>query len=290
MKRMLAAFAFASAMALPAVAGAASIAIVAAENFYGESATAIGGDRVAVESVIVAPGTDPHDFDAPPSVATAIADAKIVIMNGADYDDWIEHLLEASDAEGRIVINVAELIGVGEGDNPHVWYDPKAMPALAIALTEQLIVVDPEGKADYEARRDAFLTTLAPLQERIAAVREKFAGAPVAATEPVFGYMAEALGLKMRNEDFQTAIMNETEPAASDIAAMEDDVRNGRVKVLFYNSQVDDSLTRNLADLANAAGVPVVGVTETQPEGKSFVEWMLDTVNATARALGDTSS
>lgn len=290
MGQHVAALAIASAFLLPGVATAGPISIVAAENFYGEAATAIGGDRVAVESVIVAPGTDPHDFDPPPSVATAIADANVVIMNGAGYDPWIEHLLEASDREGRIVINVAELIGVEEGDNPHIWYDPKAMPALASALTDTLAGLDPEGKVGFEARRDAFLMTFAPLDEKIAAVREKFAGAPVAATEPVFGYMAESLGLKMRNKAFQTAIMNETEPAASDIAAMEDDLRNGRVKVLFYNAQVEDAFTRNLADLANAAGVPIVGVTETQPEGKAFAEWMLDAVSATARALGDAAS
>lgn len=288
MKQLLAALALSSALIAPAVAE--PLAILAAENFYGEAAAAIGGDRVAVESVIVAPGTDPHDFDPPASVARAVADAQIVIMNGADYDYWMEHLLEASAVEGRSVINVAELIGVEEGDNPHVWYDPKAMPALANALTDALAAADPDGKAAFESRRDAFLVALAPIGETVASLRERFAGTPVAATEPVFGYMADALGLEMANEAFQTAIMNETEPAARDIAALEDDIRNGRVRVLFYNAQVEDAFTKNLADLAQASGVPIVGVTETQPEGKSFAEWMTETLDATAKALGDTSS
>lgn len=290
MERLLAAVILSAGATFAASASAAPIAIVAVENFYGEAATAIGGDRVAMRSVIVAPGTDPHDFDPPASVATAIADAEIIIMNGADYDHWVEPLLEASEHDGRIVLNVAELIGVAEGDNPHVWYDPKAMPAIADALTETLSRLDPDGKAGFEARRDAFLVTLGPLNEKIAAVRQRFAGTPVVATEPVFGYMAEALGLKMQNETFQTAIMNETEPAASDIAAMEDAIKGGRVKVLFYNAQVEDAFTRNLAELATAAGVPIVGVTETQPAGKTFAEWMLETIGATAKALGDTSS
>ena len=266
------------------------MSILAAENFYGEAARAIGGDRVAVESVIVAPGTDPHDFDPPPSVARRAADATIVIENGADYDPWMDRLLAASAHPGRTIIDVAALAGHKPGDNPHVWYDPKAMPALGLALTAELVRRDPAGKAGYEARRDAFLASLKPVADRVAELSARYAGTPVVATEPVFGYMAEALGLKMQNEAFQTAIMNETEPAASDIAAMEDAIRNGAVKILFYNAQVEDAFTRNLAALAKASGVPIVGVTETEPADKTFPAWMLDALDATARALGDKTS
>lgn len=289
MKRLIAALALSAAFALPAIADE-PIAILAATNFYGEAATAIGGDRVAVESVIIAPGVDPHDFDPPPSVARAVADADIVVMNGADYDHWLEHLIEANEVDGRTVINVAELIGVEEGENPHVWYDPKAMPALASALAETLAEIVPDATDDFTAARDAFVATLAPVDERIAELHAQFAGTEVAATEPVFGYLADALGLEMTNEAFQTAIMNESEPAASDIAALEDDIRSGRVKVLFYNEQVEDAFTRNLADLARASGVPLVGVSETQPDGKTFAEWMLDTLDETGKALGDPST
>ena len=282
------AFVLASAFILPAAAQ--PVSIVAAENFYGEAAAVVGGDRVTVESVIVAAGTDPHDFEPPASVARSVADADIVVMNGADYDHWMEHLLEANEVEGRTVINVAELIGVEEGDNPHVWYDPDAMPAMVRALTEALVAADPEGQAEFEQRRDALLASLAAVGDKVAELRADFEGTPVAATEPVFGHMAEALGLTMTNESFQAAIMNETEPSASDIAALEDDVRNGRVRVLFYNAQVEDAFTRNLAELAEAAGVPIVGVTETQPDGTTFAEWMLNTLDATAKALGDPSS
>lgn len=286
MKRLIAILALSAALAAPAAADDA-ISILAATNFYGEAATAIGGEHVAVESVIIAPGVDPHDFDPPPSVARAVADADIVIMNGADYDHWLEHMLEANETAGQIVIDVADLIGVEEGENPHVWYDPKAMPALAAALADTLAEALPEASDEFAAARDAFVAMLAPVDEKIAELRAQFAGTKVAATEPVFGYMAEALGLEVTNEAFQTAIMNEAEPAASDIAALEDDIRSGRVKVLFYNEQVEDSFTRNLADLARASGVPLVGVTETQPDGKTFADWMLDVLDETGKALGD---
>jgi zinc/manganese transport system substrate-binding protein len=215
-----------------------------------------------------------------------VADADIVILNGADYDPWMERLAEASQKDGRTVIDVAALIGRKAGDNPHIWYDPKAIPALVTALGAALAKVAPADGTAFSKAGDSYLQTLAPLQARIEALRARFAGTAVTATEPVFGYMAEALGLTMRNEDFQTAVMNETEPSASSVAAMESDLKQGRVKVLFYNSQVEDPLTQQLSEIAKASGVAVVGVTETKPDGKTFAEWMLDEVNATGQALG----
>lgn len=267
-----------------------SIPIVAAEGFYGEAAAAIGGGRVSVESVIVAAGTDPHDFDPPASVAKAVSKARIVIMNGAGYDPWMEALLAATANPDRVVVNVARLIGVVEGDNPHVWFDPKAMPAMANAVTAALVALDPNGRADFERARNAFLSSLAPVEEAIAGLRARYAGTPVVATEPVFGYMVDALGLEMQNQAFQTATMNETEPPASAVAAMEDAIGNRSVKVLFYNSQVEDAFTRRFAELATSAGVSVVAVTETQPVGMTYAEWMLATLDATAKALGEPSS
>jgi zinc/manganese transport system substrate-binding protein len=285
MNRLLAGFVLLAISAAPAFA-APPIAIVAAENFYGQAAAAIGGDRVVVTSVIVQQGTDPHDYEPTPSVATSVADAGLVILNGADYDPWMARLVDASASDARKVVDVASLIGHKPGDNPHVWYDPKAMPALANALAETLTALDPDGRAGYEQRRDAYLASIAPIQARVDQLRAALAGTPVTATEPVFGYMAEALGFKMQNEAFQTAIMNETEPSAAAVASMESDIRQGRVKVIFYNSQVEDPLTQHLGEVAKSVGVPIVGVTETQPAGKTFTEWMLGELNDTARALG----
>lgn len=290
MRPSLAAAALALAFAVPAAAADAPIPIVAAENFYGEVAARIGGARVAVESIALGPEADPHDFEPSASVARAVADARIVIMNGAEYDHWMERLVEASGGAERSVIDVAALIGKAAGDNPHVWYDPKAVPALAGAVTAALSEIDPASAADFASREKTFLASLQPLTEKIAALRERFAGAPVTATEPVFGPMAEALGLVMRNQDFQTAVMNETEPSATEIAAFEDDLRKRNVRVLFYNEQVVDPLTERLLAVAKEAGVPVVGVTESMPEGLDYAGWMMRQLEATEKALSDASS
>jgi zinc/manganese transport system substrate-binding protein len=283
---------FAAAIALlcsPAFAET-PITILAAQNFYAEVATAIGGDRVSVETVAMPADADPHDFEPAPSVARSVSDAAIVVFNGADYDHWMEHLLESTERPDRQVIEAAQLIGVEEGDNPHVWYDPRTIPAVAEALAATLAELDPADAANYETRKAAFLATVKPVGDKVAAIRDRFAGSPIAATEPVFGYMADALGLKSSNAEFQAAIMNETEPSAKDVAALESDLREHKVKALIYNTQVTDAMTEQLLSVAKESDVPVVGVTETTPEGKTYPEWMLDELDALEKALAGQSS
>src|SRR5471032_3166654 len=266
------------------------LAVVAAENFYGDIAAQIGGDRIDVVSIMNNPDQDPHLFETTPGVVRQIADSKIVIVNGADYDPWMEKLLAAAPRPGRAVITAAELVHRKSGDNPHLWYDPATMPAVAKALASALGAADAAGKDGYAARLATFLASLKPLNEKIDAIRTKYAGAPVTASEPVFGYMAGALKLKMRNERFQLAIMNDTEPSARDVATFEEDLKTQKVRVLFYNKQASSKIVQHLVELAQAAKVAVVGITETIPPGLSFQEWMLGQLNDTDKALGGPSS
>jgi zinc/manganese transport system substrate-binding protein len=199
-------------------------------------------------------------------------------------------LLSAAPAAGRQVIVVADLVHRQPGDNPHLWYDPATMPAYAQALATDLAAADPPHRDAYAARLRAFRESLRPIDAKVAALRAKYAGLNVTATEPVFGDMARAIGLAMRNERFQVAVMNETEPAASDVAAFEDDLTQHRVKLLIYNSQASDPAAVRLLHLAQRAGVPVIGVTETEPAGKTYQRWMLDQLDALDRALAKPGS
>jgi zinc/manganese transport system substrate-binding protein len=280
------------AIVSPVAARAADgkLAVVAAENFYGDVARQIGGDAVEVASIMNNPDQDPHLFETTPGVVRQIADARIVVVNGADYDPWMEKLLAAAPRPGRIVVNAAELMHRRSGDNPHLWYDPTTMPAVAKALAGAFAAADPAHKNDYEARLATFVASLKPLNAKIAAIRDKYAGAAVTASEPVFGYMAGALKLKMRNEKFQLAIMNDTEPSARDVAAFENDLKQHKVRVLFYNKQASSKIVQHLVELANAAKIPVVGITETTPPGLSFQNWMLTQLNDTEKALAGPTS
>ncbi len=271
----------------PARAQAApnKLAIVAAENFYGDVAGQIGGPDVRVTSILSNPDQDPHLFEASPSVARALSAARIVIYNGIDYDPWMAKLLGAVRADARTVIVVADLVGRKPGDNPHIWYDPATMLACARALAGALAATDPAHQDGYAQRLARFVASLAPLQARIAALRQRLAGTPVTATEPVFGYMFAALGMQVRNPEFQMAVMNGTEPSAAAIAAFETDLRTGAVKLLVTNAQASSPIAQRMARLARQAQVPVVGATETEPPGKTYQAWMLAALDAVANAL-----
>jgi zinc/manganese transport system substrate-binding protein len=286
---LLGAVALASCLAAGSAA-AGPVKVVASENFYGDIAQQIGGANVEVTSVLTNPDQDPHLFEASASMARDVAAAKVVIVNGADYDPWMEKLLSANKAPGRKEIVVAKLVRKKGGDNPHLWYDPATMLAFAKVFAAELSSLDPAHKAEYANGASRLADALKPLEAKIGEMKEKYAGQPVTASEPVFGYMAQALGLKMRNERFQLAVMNDTEPSASDIAAFENDLKNHKVKVMLYNSQASDPAVQRLVGIARQSNVPVVGVSETEPAGKTYQEWMLDQLNALDRALAGRSS
>ncbi len=266
-------------------AGAAKVRIVAAENFYGDVARQIGGDRVAVTSILSNPDEDPHLFETSPSTAAALAGAAIAISNGADYDPWMTKLLSASTNPDRSTIVAADLVGARAGDNPHLWYDPRTLPAVAKALAATLAARDPADAALFEANLDTFDRSFAPITAAVDAIKAKYAGTVVTATEPVFGIMAKALGFTMLNTDFQVAVMNDAEPSPSQVAAFEDSLRGGTVKILFYNSQVTDKTTDRLLVLAKASHVAVVGVTETEPKDVDVQAWFVGQLKAVSAAL-----
>ncbi|MEN2474641.1 metal ABC transporter solute-binding protein [Burkholderia sp. GS2Y] len=283
--RWLAAAAAALSLAAPALAQAATVNVVAAENFYGDVVSQIGGHHVAVTSILSNPDQDPHLFEASPKTARALQRAQVVIYNGADYDPWMGKLLGASKQAKRATIVVADLVGKKAGDNPHLWYDPATMPAAARAIAAELGRADPANKADYDANLQKFVASLKPVDDKVAALRAQYKGVPVTATEPVFGYMSDAIGLDMRNQRFQLATMNNTEASAQDVAAFENDLRKKQVRVLIYNSQAEEPMTKRMLKIARDGGVPTVSVTETQPAGKTFQQWMAGQLDALASAL-----
>ena len=274
-----------SLVGMVSITQADTIKVVAAENFYGDIAQQIGDANIAVTSILNNPNQDPHLFEVSPSVGRDVSAARIVIYNGINYDPWMEKLLAAARSANRRVIVVAELIGKKTGDNPHIWYDPATMLALAKAFSHALIAEDPAHKSEYEHRLARFRASIKPIQAKIDELHRRCAGMQVTATEPVFGYMFDALGMQVRNQGFQLAVMNNTEPSASDVAAFENDLKTHQVKLLIYNSQASDPIVARMQKIAGESGVPVVGAAETEPPGKDYQGWMMSELDAIDRAL-----
>ncbi|MGY4494468.1 metal ABC transporter solute-binding protein, Zn/Mn family [Pseudomonas sp. TE3610] len=261
------------------------VSIVAAENVYGDIARQIAGPDADVSSILSNPDQDPHQFDVSPSVARSLSHASLVIYNGLGYDAWIEQLLSAAPRPDRKAIVVAQLLGKHAGENPHVWYSRDAMAALADTLAAELGVQDPLHAPGYQTRLNAFHRSLAPIAVMVADLKIRFPTVAVTATEPVYGYVLQAVGAQVRNQRFQLSVMNETEPSASDVAAFQDDLQNHRVRALVYNRQTASPLAERMLAIARQADVPTVAVTEMLPAGLTYQAWLLGSLNTLQEAL-----
>ena len=261
--------------------------VVAAENAYGSIADQIGGRHVAVTSILTDPAADPHLFTADTTTGLAVARAALVIQNGAGYDSFMGKLESAAPSSGRIVVTVADVLGVrGAGANPHLWYDVPRLGRVAGAIAVGLERADPRHRAAYRAGLFRFQRRLGPLRREVHAIRARDGGAPVAYTEPVPGYLLAAAGLRnLTPAAFSRAIEDGSEPTASAVSDMTALLASHRVRALLVNTQAVSPITSRVRSAAAAAGVPVVGVTETLPEGETFQAWQLRQARALARAL-----
>jgi zinc/manganese transport system substrate-binding protein len=210
-----------------------------------------------------------------------------VIQNGLDYDSFMTRLMRAAPNGDRQVLTIADVLGVsGHHANPHLWYDVPALPRVAAAIEGALSAADPKHAAGYQRRLHQVLTSLAPLQRAVAAIRAAHDGAPVAYTEPVPAYLVEAAGLRnLAPSSFTLSIEQGTEPTASAVSAMSALVVKRRIRVLLYNKQAVSPITARIRAAAEEAGVPVVAITETLPAGMTFQHWQLAQVEALRKAL-----
>jgi len=159
------------------------------------------------------------------------------------------------------------------------------MPAVARATAAELQQIDPPHQSLYAQRLQQFLASGGQIDAAIDRLRDHYAGTLVAATEPVAQYMTAAIGLVMSNQRFQLAVMNDTEPSASDTAAFEQALRSRKTRVLIYNKQVINPAVQRLVAIARESHVPLVAVTETEPPGMNYQQWMLGQLQALERAL-----
>jgi zinc/manganese transport system substrate-binding protein len=268
------------------------IVAVGAENEYANVISQIGGKYVQVTAVESNPNTDPHTFEASPSVARAIGSAQLVVQNGVGYDTYMNKIEDATPDPARKVISVQNLLGLPDSTpNPHLWYKPSTMPAVAKALAGDLSALKPAHAAYFRARQRAFDRSLQPWYRAIAQFRAAFPHTPVATTEPVGDYMLQAAGTdNLTPFSFQADIMNGVDPAPQDVSLQDSFFSGHKVKAFVYNQQVTDSLTEEFLSTARRYGIPVVGVYETMPAHYDYQSWMLAEVQALRRAIASGTS
>ena len=278
---LLAALSFA---ALCAPAFADPVRVVAAENFYSDVAAQIGGANVAVTSILTNPDVDPHLFEASTETARALTDAKVVVADGAGYDNWMERLMSANKVPGRKDIVVGQLVGRHAGENPHLWLRSGLYEGGGQGHRRRPCRRGPRAQSGLSTGEANFVASLRPLDAKIADMRRRFAGQLVTASEPVFGYQAGLIGLKVHNEKFAWTIMVNAEPTASQLADFEGDLRGHKVKAMLYNAQASEPALQRLVNLARGNSIPI-GVSETETPGSTYQAWMYAQLDALDRAL-----
>ncbi len=271
-------------------AGGGVIVAVGAENEYANVIQQVGGKYVQVSAIMSNPNTDPHTFEASPSVARLVSSAQLVVQNGVGYDTFMDTIENAAPNAARKVITVQGLLGLPVSTpNPHLWYKPGTGAAVANAVAADLAALQPAHAAYFKANATAFIRSLIAWTDAIAAFQAKYPDTPVATTEPVADYMLQAAGADILTPwAFQADIMNGTDPSAQDVAVERSLFTQHKVKVFLYNQQVTDSLTESFITLAQSNGIPVVGVYETMPvPGYDYQSWMLAEVQDLQKAVAD---
>ncbi|MGW6955836.1 metal ABC transporter solute-binding protein, Zn/Mn family [Streptomyces chartreusis] len=270
-------------------AAASVIPVVASTNVYGDLARRIGGAKVQVTSIISDPDQDPHSYDASTRNQLALSKAEIVIENGGGYDDFVDRMLKSAGSSPD-VINAVEESGKtapkGGELNEHVWYDFPTVAELADRIAIALGKADPADAATFTENAKDFVSLLQPLERKEARIKAEHGGEAVAITEPVPLYMIEASGLRNATpEEFSEAIEEGDDVSPRTLQSTLALFTGKKVEALVYNEQTSGPQTEKAERVAEAAGIPVVPVTETLPKGKDYLAWMTANVDALASAL-----
>lgn len=265
----------------------APIPVVVSVDQWGDVVQRLGGTCVEVTTIIQGSSADPHDYEPTAADTAKFADAEMVVVNGADYDPWAEDAARALSPQPAIV-NGGEVVGVEDGDNPHIWYGPDYVTRISQAITAELSALEPTAAPYFAERAADWDTALGPYFAEIAALEASSAGKPFGSTESIFDYLAAAIGLEnLTPQGYQNAATNESDPGPGDVAEFQKALRDEKLDVLIFNTQTEGAIPTQIRGVATGAGVPVVDVTETVPPGvDSFVEWQVSQLQALSQALG----
>ncbi|MTT30434.1 metal ABC transporter substrate-binding protein [Terrilactibacillus sp. BCM23-1] len=251
------------------------INLVVAEDFYGEVAKAVGGKHVHVTSIINSPNIDPHEFDPTAQTTISVSKADLVIYNGIGYDNWMEKLVNSTNKNVPTIRVGEDVMKKQEGDNEHLWYDPKTMPKLASYLAGRLAKIDSKNADTYNHNAKVYNKSLQPVTSLVKELKQSKAKS-VDVSEPLFDNMLTALNYKVKNPKFSLAVEEGSDPAPKDLAAMQNDIKGKKIDFFVNNKQVENPTLKSLLKLAREKDIPIVNVTETLPKGKTYKTWMLD--------------
>ena len=244
------------------------INVVSTLDFYGETAKAVLGDNGTVTSIINNPSVDPHSFEATTKTAKQVATADLVIANGAGYDSWVNKLQQKQS------ISVAKLMGVKDGQNEHLWYNPQAMAKLADKLAAVYAKKMPSKKTEFQKNAAKYKQKIQKLNQTLKQIKQAKGSKVVAISEPVFNYSLDKMGYTISNKHFAKAVEEENDPSYSDIKNLRKQIKTKKIAFFVYNIQSESPIVKNIVALCRKNNIPIVKVTETMPHKQTYFSWM----------------
>lgn len=277
----------------PAADSDGKIDVVASTTVWGDVVREIGGDSVDVESIISDPAADPHSYESTPQDAARISDADLVVYNGGGYDEFIEQTISASGQDKPAIAAVPEEAGGHDhghehdhSGNEHVWYDLDLLPETAQRIADELGRLQPENAERFQQQAAAFRDRIGALQRKVADIAAAHGGEPVLVTDPIAHYLIESTELNdITPQSFVRAVEAESDPSAAAVAEIHNAIESGQARLLIYNPQTESPVTRNVRTAAEQKQLPIVEMTETLPEGQTYLQWMDAQISALQNAL-----
>lgn len=252
----------------------ARLALVASFTILGDMAAQIGGDRVAVRT-IVGPDIDSHGFQPRPSDVAALRGAGLVVRNGLGFDVWIDRLTRSAGFRGPIATATegitpramsarghdhdngrgrrqAHAVGPGSVPDPHAWQDLRLGQAYVRTIARALAAADQPGAEAYRANAEAYGARLAALD---AWVRTQVASVPeakrrIVTSHDAFGYFAAAYGVAFLAPQ---GVSTESEPSAAEVARLIRQIREARITAVFMENMANPATLRRVAEEARVA-------------------------------------
>lgn len=235
------------AMAVSPAQAQERLDVVASFSILGDFVRNVGGDRVSV-TTLVGPDGDAHVYTPAPADARKVADAKLVIVNGLDFEGWLSRLVKSSGKKATIVIATRGIAPrkLGSHADPHAWQSVVNAKKYVANIRDALAAADPAGAEVYRANAESYLAKLDALDGE---VRAAVAQIPqdrrkVISTHDAFGYLAAAYGIEFVAP---MGVSTESEASARDIARIITQIRSQKIPAVFLENISDSRLIRRIS-------------------------------------------
>lgn len=239
----------------------APLKVVASFSILADMVKNIGGEHVEV-TTLVGPDGDAHVYQPTPADARAVATARVLVVNGFDFEGWMGRLVKATNFKGVHVVATRgvsshSMIEIEEGKkrkviDPHAWQDLQRGMTYVRNIADGLASADPARAEQYKANAEAYLGKLRELDAWIVA---ELAAIPkerrkVITSHDAFAYFGRRYGITFRAP---VGVSTESEASAKDVAALITQIRKESIRAIFVENMSDPRLLQQLASEAEAA-------------------------------------